>query len=165
MVDKCESKIDFEDFKKDYEIIREKYNLPSFQEMNENFQIEKVIECETEFLIKEIRKNVSEKFSNYLRFVEILLHPVSAPIFVFSVLKAMTLDEKNKLTKAYTELAKLEISAIKLDLVFSEEKEAEFIKDSYEIWKRIREDILEVIEIIEKNWDNKIEVNNKGYFG
>ena len=48
---------------------------------------------------------------------------------------------------------------------FSEEKEIKFIKESSLVWKDIKKDMLDVIEIIKKNWDNKFEVNNKNYFG
>jgi len=167
MVDKecCEDKSPLEELKENYEKIREKNNLPSFDEMNREFQIEKASEGESDYLIREIRKFVADKFSNYLRFIETILHPVNAPIFVFSVIKSIGVEEKNKLTEAYKELAKYEVKVIRLDVDFNEEREAEFIRDSYKIWQDIKKDVLSTVEVIEKNWDNKIEINGKGYFG
>ena len=106
-----------------------------------------------------------EKFSNYLRFVETILNPTNAPMFVFSIVKSVGVEEKNKLVEIYKELTKIEIRLIELDTDFFEEKEVEFIKESYEIWQKIKKDVLEVVEVIKKNLDNKFEVNGKSYFG
>jgi len=154
-----------EELKRDYIKIQEKYHLPNFEKLNEDFQIERIAEIETDILIREIRKFMAEKFSNYLRFVEAILNPVNAPMFIFSVIKTINLEEKNKLTEIYKKLAKIEVRLIEADIEFSEEKEAEFINESYAIWQEIKKDLLSFIGIIKKNWDNKFEMNNKGYFG
>ncbi len=154
-----------EELKKDYTKIEKKYNLPIFEKLNEDFQIEKIAEIETDFLLKEVRKLMTDKFSNYLRFIEALLNPVNAPMFIFSVVKSINNGEKKKLTEIYKKLAKIEVELIELDIKFLEEKEAEFIKRSYKIWQDIKEDILSVINVIKKNWDSKFEANNRGYFG
>src|SRR3989339_789938 len=62
-----------ENLKKSYKKIKEKYSLPDFNELNKEFSIEKISEIETDFLIREIRRYISEKFSNYLRLIELLL--------------------------------------------------------------------------------------------
>lgn len=154
-----------EDLKKDYKKIQEKYNLPSFQELNEDFQIEKIAEIETDLLIKEVRKFMSEKYSNYLRFIEAILNPVNVQMFIFSVIKSLGAEEKEKLTETYKILSKKELELIELDVEFSEEKEAEFIKESYKLWQDIKKDLLDVLEKIKDNWDNKSKINNKKYLG
>ena len=165
MEDKHEDKSCLDELKKDYKELQEKYNLPSFDSLNQDFQIEKVAEFESDYLIREIRKDISDKFSNYLRFIESILNPVNSPMFVFSVIKSIGVEEKNKLSEIYKELARLEVTLIRLDADFSEEKEAEFVNDSYKIWQRIKKDILSVVEVMEKNWDNKFESNGGKYFG
>ena len=160
-----EEKSDLENLKEDYLEVQTKYDLPSFEEFNEDFQIEKIAEIETDFLMREIRKFVADKFANYLRFIENILNPVNVPIFIFSVVKSIGSDEKKKLTEVYKKLAKMEISLIELDVEFSEEKEVKFIKESYNVWQEIKKDILNVLGVIKKNWDNKVEVNGKNYFG
>jgi len=158
-------KSNLEELKKNYQVIQKKYNLPDFARLNEDFQIEKVSELETDNLIREIRKFMADKFSSYLRFVETILHPVNAPMFVFSVVKLIGNDEKDRLNEVYKKLVKIEIRLIDLDIEFNEKKEAEFVKDSYELWQNIKKDILQVLDTIKKNWNNKTESNNKDYFG
>jgi len=160
-----EREYNLEALKKDYKELQAKHNLPNFEELNEDFNIEKVVEVETDLLIREIRKFLADKFSNYMRFVEAILNPVNVQMFVFSMIKSMDNEEKEKLTEIYKKLSKNEIDLIELDVQYSEEKEAEFVKDSFKMWQDIKKDLLEIIEKIKKNWDNKSETKNKDYFG
>ena len=66
-----------------YGKLQKKYSLPSFENLNEDFQIEKVCCEETELVLKEISKIMGEKFSSYHRLVETLVNPTNAPFFVF----------------------------------------------------------------------------------
>ncbi len=154
-----------ENLKEDYKKIQKKYDLPEFKKFNEDFQIEKLAETETDFLVREIRKFMADKFMNYLRFIESILNPVNVPMFVFSIVKSIGEEEKKKLTEVYKKLAKCEVDLIRLDVKFSEDDEVKFVKESYDLWQEMKKDISGVIEVIKKNWDNKVEVNGKGYFG
>ena len=167
MEDKCKKDEDscLENFKEDYKKIQQKYGLPDFEKLNDDFQIEKISEVETEHIIREIRKFMADKFSNYLRFVENILQPINAPMFVFSVIKSIGVEEKNKFMEVYKFLSRKEVELIELDVEFDEDKEAKFVKEAYKEWQEIKKKILEVIDSIKSNWDNKFEVNNKGYFG
>lgn len=158
-------KSNLENLKKNYKKIQKQYGLPSFDDLNKDFQIEKLAEVETDFLIREIRKFVADKFSNYLRFIEAILNPVNAPMFIFSIIKTIGVKERNKLTGIYKKLAKIEVSLIKIDIEFHEEKEVAFVKESYNLWQEVKKDLLDVVSMIKKNWGNKFEVNGKSYFG
>ena len=158
-------KSDLDGLKKKYEILKKKHNLPPFKNLNEDFNIEKIAESETEILIREVRKFMGDKILNYMRFIENILNPVNVPMFIFSIIKLLDAEEKKKVSEIYKELMKKEIQFIELDLEFNEEKEAGFIKDSYEFWQRIKKDMLKIIDKINKKWDDKFEVDSKGYFG
>ena len=161
--EKKESKL--ADLKKDYKKFQEKYKLPSFNELNEDFHIEKVSENETDFLLREIRKFMSERIFNYLRTVETLINPANAPMFVFSVVKTLNQEDKNKLTEIYKELARNEIKLFAIDAEYSEKKEADFIKESFNSWQKIKKDLVKILMSIEKNIDLKSDSNHRKYFG
>ncbi len=156
---------DLTKLKLDYKKLQDKHNLPDFDRMNEEFSVEKLSETETDFLIREVSKVMAEKFSNYLRFVELIINPANSPIFIFSLIKSMTENEKKILSDIYKELAKIELEMIELDVSYSEKKEADFINNSYKKWVVMKEGFLKVIEKIKTNWDSKNEKNNNGYFG
>lgn len=151
--------------KEDYRDIQEKYKLPSFKEMNEDFSIEKISDSETEILIREVRRYVSDKLANYLRFVETLLNPSNVQMFVYSVIKSLSSEDKEKLKEIYKILSKKELDLIELDLDFSEQKEADFIKSSFESWVEIKKDLLRIVGNAKDNFDVKQETKTKDYFG
>jgi hypothetical protein len=162
-MDKKESEL--EKLKENYKKIEKTYHLPDFDKLNSEFSIEKIAEIETDFLVREVARIIGEKFSNYLRFVELILNPSNSPMFIFSLIKTMGENEKKKLSEIYKELARIELNLIELDVDFSDKKEADFINSSYKTWMNMKKDFLEVIEKIKSNWDNKNENNSKGYFG
>jgi hypothetical protein len=163
MSDKEESPL--KKIKDKYKEYQARYNLPSFEQLNEDFYLEKVAETETDLLVREIRKFMADRLFNYLRFVESILNPVNSPMFVFSVTKTLTQKDKETLSEIYKKLAEREIEVVELDIEFNEQKEAQFIRSSFELWQGIKRDMKGVVETIKKNWNNKTENSGKGYFG
>ncbi len=158
-------KFDLGKLKEEYNKFQIKYALPSFDGLNKEFNIEKIAENETDFLLREIRKFIAEKSSNYLRFIEVILNPANAPMFIFSIVKSLRSEDREKLAEIYKQLSKNEIELINLDLEFSEEKDAKFINDFYRLWQEIKKELLRIVDAIGKNWDNKSEMRGKDYFG
>ncbi|MBU3907313.1 MAG: hypothetical protein KKA64_03625 [Nanoarchaeota archaeon] len=153
------------ELKKEYEILQKKHNLPSFKELNEEFSVEKVTEVETDYLLREMRRYIADKISNYMRLVETMLNPVNAPMSVFSMIKTLGTSDKKLLLEAYKKMVEIEIKLMKIDIEYSEKGEAEFIKFVFDSWQEIKKKIIDVAGTIEKNIDNKFENSNKGYFG
>ena len=166
MTESRDKRGDLEKLKKDYEALREKYGLPEYSKLVEDFNsIERASDVETDYLIREIRRFIADKFFNFHRFIEILLNPSNAPMYIFSMIKTLGADDKKKLSDIYKEIAKTEIRVMELDLNFSEKKEADFIKDSFKLWQSIKNDFSSIIDVIKKNWDAKSEEGRRDYFG
>lgn len=153
-----------EKLKEKYAVLEKKYSLPGFDELNRDFSIEKA-EKDSDFILREIVHLMVDKFQNYIRFLENLINPSNASLFAFNLMKIVDSESKTKFSEAYKKLSEIEMNLIKLDIKPSEELEAKFIKDSYGKWKEIQKELYEVIEYAEKNWNNKHEQSNKGYFG
>lgn len=151
--------------KKSYEPFQAKYSLPTFDELNEEFIIERIAESETEFLIREIRRHILEKFSNTLRVLDILINPSNTPLFLIPAIKAITKEDKCVLEKIYGILSKNEFSCVKMDLNYSFDEEIKYIKESYSSWKLMKNDLYKIFQDIENNWDKKTEKSNSCYFG
>lgn len=154
-----------EGLKEEYSKLQKKYSLPSFEEMNEDFSIEKAVEFEGEILIREIRRFLGDKIANYMRLVENLINPVNVPIFVFSIVKSLDQEDKEALSEIYKKFGEVEISLIETDLVYSEESEAKFIKDFFKLWQVIKKDLIKIIKKAKLSSDNNLENNDKNYFG
>jgi len=154
-----------EELKKDYAEIQSKYGFPSFEEINQDFNLERASDTETDLLVREVRKYMSDKLQNYMRFVETIIHPANASMFIFSIIKTIKEDDKKKLAEIYKKLARYEVDLIELDVQYSEEKEAKFVNDFFKSWQEVKRDMLEIVGVIRDNWDNEVEKSSKAYFG
>ena len=86
-------------------------------------------------------------------------------MFVFSVVKTLSSEDKSKLTEIYKELARNEIRLFAIDVEYSEKKEADFIRDVFKTWQKIKKDLVKILGTIEKNIDSKSDNNHRKYFG
>lgn len=154
-----------EELKRDYTKLQTKYKLPSFQQLNEEFDVERAAEHETDCLLREMRQAIMDKIIAYLRFIEMLINPSNAPIFFFALVKGLTAADKRILEKIYNKLGAFEIDVIELDCCYDEKNEAEFIKKISREWQDIKEDMLKLTEILKRNWSQKSGKNHGGYFG
>jgi hypothetical protein len=150
--------------KEDYEKLAKQYKLPSFKELNEEFEIEKIADKETEVLLRHIRRCILEKIVAVSRFFELMLNPTEANILLLSMLKEIDAETKKRMEKLYRELSYIEISAVELDLDYSEKAEAKFIADVSRDWKKLKASLKD----ISKKLETKLNVKDKlsdAYFG
>lgn len=152
------------EMKKKYEPLQKKYKLPSFDELNKEFEIEKVQEHETDFLLREIRKNVGEKLGAFLRFLENIINPSLAPVFILNSLKDLAAREKELIKACYEALVDSELESIHLDIEYDEKKEAAFIQKSFKKWQDIKPYMNELISSMEKT-QKKVEERKNSYLG
>jgi hypothetical protein len=151
--------------KEDYKKVEEKFELPSFDKLEEDFDMEKILDKEEGILIRDVRRVILEKLSGYLHLFETLINPTSPPVFVFSFMKNLSEQDKKEIKEIYKELSRLQIETIKLDTIFDEKKEANFIKNAYSQWQNLKKRIYGLVEIFEKEFEKSNETKEKSYFG
>lgn len=150
--------------KKEYLVFEKKYKLPKFHDLNVEFEVEKLQGHETEFLLREIRRNMTDKIAAFLKFFELFLNPQAAPLFILSALKSTSSVEKDKIEKIYKKIVALEIKSISLDISYEEKREADFIKNTYESWQSLKSE-LKIIDDILSRVKEENKSNNKSYCG
>mgnify|MGYP001585665227 FL=1 len=155
--------LNLDELKLKYVEFKERYGLPEFFELNKVFEIEEV-DVETDFLLRSMRKVITEKIANYMRFFEVVLNPSNAPMFFFNFIKKLNNQDKEILGNVYEKLGYIEIELIKMDLDYKEETEAEFIRKIYILFDEIKPEILGILDKMSGNGNLKKE--DKGsYFG
>lgn len=152
-----------EEFQKSYEDLKEKYGLPNFDSLAEDFDIEKVAEKNSNFLLREIRRAISEKITVYLHLFETFSNPSNAPMYIFSLLKSIS--DKEDISRIYKRLAYYNLKNFKLDVLYSENREADFINEISKEWPDLKKDMGDVAEIFEEKFDKDINIKKQGYFG
>ncbi|MEI7718500.1 MAG: hypothetical protein WCI72_01420 [archaeon] len=151
--------------KEDYKKIEEKLSLPSFEKLMEDFDMEKLSEKEEGLLVRDVRRIITEKISAYLHLFEMLINPTSPPMFVFAFLKNLSEQDKKEIKEVYKELSKLQIVTIKLDTIYDEKKEADFIKKANSTWQDLKKKVYKLVETFEKEFEKNVETKEKSYFG
>ena len=147
------AEMNLSELKKRYSALEDKYKLPSFSQMNEQFDIDHVAERDVSLLLREIRRYVNDKVMNYLRFIEMLLNPASAgaPMFLFSLTKLLSPEKRSELEKIYAVLARLNLDSLSLDIVSQEKDEAAFILRTHKQWKDVVESLQGIMKDFQDN--------------
>lgn len=141
------------------------YELPTFKSITEDFDIEKVFEKESSFLLREIRHAILEKINAYSQLLETFQNPGSSPMFILTLLRNTNEEDREVIQDVYSKLAKIQIDSVKLDTVYKESNEAVFIKETAETWQDLKLKILKLIEKLELDTNKKTTSTARGYFG
>jgi len=154
-----------EKLKKQYSVFMKKYDLPSFEEMNQDFEIEKLSDKETDTFSRELRRVLVDRNVSYLRFVEMFLNPSNAPMFFLGLIQNLNGEERKILNEIYIKLGKFEIEAIKLDNIYNEQEDVDFIKRFFSEWQNIKQKFGKLMVCLEKVWEREVEKKERGYLG
>ena len=154
--------MDLKDLKKLYGELAGKYKLPSFSELNEDFEIEKIKRGE-ETLLRTVRKTMMEKIVNSMNFLEFLLNPVNAPRLYLPYIKSMTSDDRKDIDELYGKLAEVMLAALGLEIEYSEKGEAEMIKRASNVWNESKPGFNKIIAKLQK--PVTFEKKERSYFG
>lgn len=152
------------DFEVEYEKLKENYDLPELEKLCEDFDVEKILDKETIFLIREIRRTMNDKISAYIHLFEMLINPSGPPMFVFRILKNMSAEEKEEIQNFYKTLSKTQLKVMKLDTVYSEKDEANFIIETFSVWQDMKKKIHKLFSSFEENFEKDDTSKGRSYF-
>ena len=152
------------DFGITYDGLKEKYGLPELEAIAEDFDIEKLYDKEHDFLVREIRRAINEKVSAYLQLLETLINPSSPPMFVFSILKNISDEDKVVIRDIYKKLSFVQIEVMKLDTVYKEDAEVEFVNNTFKMWQSLKPKLYILIENFEANFESGDTLRKTSYF-
>ncbi|OIO41119.1 hypothetical protein CO154_00410 [Candidatus Pacearchaeota archaeon CG_4_9_14_3_um_filter_31_7] len=152
-------------FKAVYEKARKKYKLPDFEYMNREFEIEKICDHETEFLVREIRRIMVEKINYYTRLLEIFINPSAGPIFVMEMIKNIDVKNEKVISDLYKKLTDITIEVVGLDIEYDEKAELTFIKKIISRWDKIKKELMQLYSLIKEANKDSEKKDKKSYFG
>ncbi|RMD67897.1 hypothetical protein D6817_00220 [Candidatus Pacearchaeota archaeon] len=137
--------MELKDLKKEYEKLAKKYSLPKFEELNNEFEIER-FDKQTEILARVVRRIAIDKIYYFNNFIEsVTLNPMNAPRFYLPYVRNLTDSDKQKISKVYSEFAKLILASIECEALNDEKRDAELVKEIYKVWMEHKQIIGEVI--------------------
>ena len=155
--------MELKELKEHYSKLEAKHKLPSFKELNDSFEIDK-IDKESDTLLRVIRKVMMEKIVNSLGFLEMLLNPMQIPRMYMFFVKVMNMDDKNIIEKIYNEFSELSMNSLECEINYNEKDEAELIKKIFKKWISQKQNFQKIFSKI-KNPGNGDLKKERSYFG
>ena len=152
------------EIKDQYNLLKSKYNLPVFNEIDHVFEIS-IIDNE-HFLLREIRKIIIAKIKSFTDILEDIIHPNST-VSAYHECRFFSEDEKKQLYDLYGKLMGVIRTSNMLEVDSSDELEARFINDSFNAWPIMKKDLAVIMKKLRDCWSAE-EIADTGtsrYFG
>src|SRR3990167_621299 len=162
--DDCKTPIEeLEIIREEYEKLAKKYSLPSFKELDEDFEISKA-EFSGTTILRDMRKLIIAKFASMMNFAELLLNPSNGSMFHMFLTRGISSEDKEILSKIFGEIGEIEIDSFALELNYGEKNEAEFIKKSFSQWQEMKPEFEQIFNSLKINWKKSSIKKEKSYF-
>jgi coenzyme F420-reducing hydrogenase alpha subunit len=139
-----------------YDALEKKYSLPSFGEMDKEFEISAIED--KGFLLKRIVDRVMEKINHFSEFLGGILQPDTSSLVNLYECRFMSDEEKKEVQELYKKVMILNRKALRFSLDYDEKEYSSFIKDSFKEWKEIKNSLLKFITVIEKGWEKETNI-------
>jgi hypothetical protein len=152
------------EIKKEYEKLMKKYNLPEFSKIENELELSSIEK--PFFLIRQIRRRLTEKLIFFAKILDGILYPNSGSLVSMHESKAFSDEEKNRMLDLYKKIMVFERKLAKLDVCPDDKKEAESINLVLNNMGDIKSEIMKIAEKIEFCWKKEDkELKEKIYFG
>ena len=152
--------------KRKYETLRKKhkqYKLPEFEELDSEFEISR-IEHEG-FLLREIRKKISEKIGDIAGMLERMLQPEANLADLYES-RVFGENEKKRMFELYKRLMAAERQAAELSILNDKQLDVNFIKSFLMEWKKLKPELANYIRALKEAWEKETEEGETaGYMG
>ena len=156
------------DIKKEYQELAKKYKLPSFEEIDKEFEI-KAIDLEKVTLINAIVRVIRDAISQYINLVETVVSP--NPSWLHSMVEANNLSDKDKdeMLDFYFEVMVYYHDGFKV-LLEDDKKKAGYIINITSINPQLRKKASIFLEKIKIAWqqaikEGKLKGKKQGFLG
>ena len=151
------------ELEKDYEILRKKYALPMFEELDIEFEIHCIEDGK--FLIKDIRQKIIEKIDEFCIMVEDILQPDTKVSNLYES-RVFTEADKEKIFKIFRKLMRIKRRAMQLMILNNEKEDAEFIKKTFSEWQELKEQLNPVVKKLIEAWETETDIKEQlSYLG
>ena len=148
---------------REYDVLQNKYKIPSFKEINDLFELEK-IDRDSNTLLRLVRKVMMEKVVNLMGLIDLFLAPNNVPRMYMPYLKSMTSEDRTALSNLYDKFSKLALECMSLEVEYNEKKEADMIIKITKSWQESRVSLNSFFAQLQKPEVREAR-KEKSYFG
>lgn len=157
-----------EKFVEKYNVLKDKYNLPSIEKFNHEFEVLDIVEekkVTPSFPLRYSRRMMVNIFYGWINYLHNFIMPNPQSVILVRESEAFSEEEKVRVTNLIKEIMFINRLSAKLDLEMSEKKDAEFIKKYYKEWIKLKDILLELAELNVESWKKDMPSDKGSYFG
>jgi hypothetical protein len=149
--------------KEEYGELKKRHKeLPDFSELDNEFEVSCIDEP---FMLKGIRKKITEKTEFYANMVKDLLQPESDLTNMYEC-RVFEESEKGEIYNTLKRLMFLLRLSAEIALKAEEKEDVKFIDWSFKEWVMIKPNLLRIVSKIKCSWEKETELKEDlGYFG
>lgn len=152
------------EIEKQYNELRKKHKLPGFKEIDLEFEISDLEE--TNFLLRSIIRRIAERLDFYTTMLEEILQPDTGKLYAIHESRHFDDEERKQMFEFYKRLMISNRQIVEVSLQNEEMKEASFINNFINEWKKIKAELLAYIERIKASWKAETDIKEDlGYLG
>ena len=140
-----------------------KYKLPNFKDLDSEFEISFI--KDKPFLLRGIRRRITEKIILFCRVIESLIYPTQGNIITATESKNFDDKQKDKMGQIYRKLMTFERQSLILDVDASDKGDVEYINEVFKYWGKLKKEMVNIVEIMKKSWFEEEEADKNNYFG
>ena len=154
-------------FKEDYEQFRKKYKLPSYEDLDQEFELLYVTKLEEiKFPLRFIRRRMTDKIVWFCNMLQNIIQPNPSSLISLEESKFFSEEDRTKVVILLRELMHLERHSLSLDINNNEKEEVEFINELFGKWNNIKKEVSNLAEKLRKSWKEELKKKEKEhYFG
>ena len=146
-----------------YDEFAKKYDLPSFEEMESNFEISSM--SDEEDFGRALLKKIQSHIDFYVSLLEDFIQP-DATLGTMREASVLSSSDMILINQLYSKFMYRSRSVLLLNIDYSEHESMVFVKDFYSDWVILKKDIYDVVERVRKVWNGNVKVKeDRGYFG
>jgi len=140
--------------KEEYNKLQKKYNLPNFEDMNNEFEIITIEKID--FLLREIRRKISEKIELLAKLLEGILQPETT-LTHFKESNIFSDEEREEVYGLFRSLMFFHRASIETALNENDKKTADFINSFWKKWTKIKNNLEKTVKKVKDSWEKETE--------
>lgn len=152
-----------EDFNVEEAYKKLKHKLPNFKELDSEFEISFI--KDKPFLLRSIRRRLTEKVILCCRIIESLIYPTQSNIITAIESKELSEEQKKKMESIYKKFMIFERESLRLDMNPSDKDDADYINNVFNKWFEFKKEMIKVVEFMKDSWVKEEKLDENNYFG
>ena len=147
-----------------YSKLKNKYNLPNFQDLDKEFGISSIEN--DKFLLRETINKIMERVDFFSELLECSLQPDTSSLRSMNESKFFEDKERRIFYILYKKLMVISRESTEVSLKRYEKEEANFINKTFNEWKELKTDLLKFVEKVKDSWKKETNIKEDlGYLG